>query len=80
MKNYHVVRNREDNSWEAKRENAERVSAKVGTQREAEALAKQFCSNAGGGEVVIHGRDGKIRDKDTVFPGNDPCPPIDQKH
>ncbi len=29
-------------------------------------------------EVVIHGRDGKIRDKDSY--GNDPCPPKDTKH
>jgi len=29
-------------------------------------------------EVVIHGRDGKIRDKDSY--GNDPNPPQDKKH
>lgn len=29
-------------------------------------------------EVVIHGRDGKIRDKDSY--GNDPMPPRDKKH
>jgi hypothetical protein len=29
-------------------------------------------------EVVIHGRDGKIRDKDSY--GNDPYPPKDRKH
>lgn len=29
-------------------------------------------------EVVIHGRDGKIRDKDSY--GNDPHPPKDKKH
>jgi antitoxin component HigA of HigAB toxin-antitoxin module len=29
-------------------------------------------------EVVIHGRDGKIRDKDSY--GNDPHPPRDKKH
>ena len=28
-------------------------------------------------EVVIHGRDGKIRDSDSY--GNDPCPPRDQR-
>jgi hypothetical protein len=27
--------------------------------------------------VVIHGRDGKIRDKDSY--GHDPCPPKDKK-
>lgn len=29
-------------------------------------------------EVVIHGRDGNIRDKDSY--GNDPCPSRDKKH
>jgi len=36
-------------------------------------LAKQNKS-----EVVIHGRDGKIRDKDSYGP--DPHPPKDKKH
>ena len=34
---------------------------------------------AGGGEVRIHGRDGAIRDADTVAPGNDPSPPRDKR-
>lgn len=34
----------------------------------------------GGGEVRIHGRDGKIRDSDTVPPGRDPHPPKDTRH
>ena len=29
-------------------------------------------------EVVIHGRNGKIRDSDSY--GNDPNPPMDKKH
>ena len=29
-------------------------------------------------KVVIHGRDGKIRDKDSY--GNDPIPPRDRKY
>lgn len=32
----------------------------------------------GGGELSIHGRDGGIRSKNTVPPGNDPYPPIDK--
>ncbi|WP_232425744.1 DUF2188 domain-containing protein [Mycobacterium sp. JS623] len=31
--------------------------------------------HSGGGEVRVHGRDGKIRDSNTVDPGNDPFPP-----
>ena len=39
-----------------------------------------MSANSGGGEVRIHRRDGKIRDSDTVAPGNDPFPPRDKKH
>lgn len=71
MPNYHVVKNKETDLWEAKKENSSRVSATADTQKEAEKLAKKFLSNAGGGEVRIHGLDGKIRDSDTVEPGNE---------
>ncbi|MFN3256916.1 MAG: DUF2188 domain-containing protein [Ilumatobacter sp.] len=33
-----------------------------------------------GGEVRIHGKDGRIRDSDTVAPGRDPNPPRDTRH
>lgn len=80
MPNYHVTKNRQENDWQVKREGAERISAKADTQKEAEALAKEFCSNAGGGEVRIHSPKGPIRDSDTVAPGHDPYPPIDKRH
>jgi len=79
MSNYHVTKNRDIGQWSIKRAGAERVSDYVDTQREAELLAKQFAENSGGGEVRIHGLDGKIRDSDTVPPGNDPNPPRDTK-
>ena len=77
MSNYHVTKN-QDGGWNVKRENSERASKIVETQNIAEQLAKQYSSNSGGGEVRIHGLDGKIRDSDTVKPGNDPCPPKDK--
>lgn len=49
-----------------------RASAHTNTQAAAISRAKEIVSNAGGGEVSIHGRDGKVRAKDTVEPGNDP--------
>ena len=79
MSNYHVVKNQFD-GWDAKKTGSQRASASVNTQKEAEQLAKQYSSNSGGGEVRIHGLDGKIRDSDTVKPGNDPNPPKDKKH
>jgi hypothetical protein len=50
------------------------------TQTNAERAAKRDLAHKGGGEVVIHGRDGRIRDKDTVKPAKDPYPPKDKKH
>lgn len=75
----HVVKNQKG-GWAVKAGGAKRASATEKTQAQAEKTAKNIVGNAGGGEVIIHGRDGKIRDKDTVAPGNDPNPPKDKKH
>lgn len=75
----HVVKNPKA-GWDVKAGGAKRASATEKTQARAEETAKKIVSNAGGGEVIIHGRDGRIRDKDTVAPGNDPNPPKDKKH
>lgn len=75
----HVVKNPKS-GWDVKTGGATRVSAHEKTQADAERAAKKIVGNAGGGEVVIPGRDGRIRDKDTVAPGNDPNPPKDKKH
>ena len=80
MANYHVTKDKGSGEWKAKREGAERVAGYYDTQAEAEKAAKEMSANSGGGEVRIHGLDGKIRDSDTVSPGNDPTPPIDKKH
>ena len=80
MSNYHISKDKETKEWNIKKEGAERISATADTHREAEKLAKEFSANSGGGEVRIHGLDGKIRDSDTVYPGNDPCPPKDKKN
>jgi hypothetical protein len=50
-----------------------RPSTQAATIAKAITVAKKNQS-----EVVIHGRDGKIRDKDSY--GNDPVPPRDKKH
>jgi hypothetical protein len=79
MANYHISRNKETKQWRIKKEGAERTSDFAYTQQRAERLAKQFAATSGGGEVRIHGLNGKIRDSDTVKPANDPCPPKDRK-
>ena len=80
MPNYHVSKNKDTGDWSVKRAGASRVSGNFDTQRSAEVSAKNFARNSGGGEVRIHGLDGKIRDSDTVPPARDPHPPIDKKH
>ncbi len=73
----HVVKR--GGNWVAEREGAKRVSAREPTQGEIERRAKEIARNTGGAEVVIHRRDGVIRDSDTVGK-RDPNPPRDKKH
>lgn len=70
----HVVPN-PGGGWDVKKPDAARSGAHTGTQREATQRATEIVRNSGGGEVRIHGRDGQIRDSNTVAPGNDPYPP-----
>lgn len=78
MSNYHVTKRLYE--WAAIKENAERVSGYFSTQAEAEKQAKVLSSHSGGGEVRIHGLDGRIRDSDTVKPAHDQFPPRDKRH
>lgn len=75
----HVTR-RPDGKWQEKPEGASRAGSVTQTQSEAAANARDKLQRTpGGGEVVIHGRDGKIRDADTIN-RRDPFPPRDSKH
>ncbi len=66
-----MVSPRSDGQWENKRNDAERASSVHRTQREAENAARENLKNQGGGELITRGRDGKIRSKDTISPGNE---------
>ncbi|MFH1525993.1 MAG: DUF2188 domain-containing protein [Bacteroidota bacterium] len=74
-KNQHVVHHK--NGWAVKGEGNSRPSSVHTTQKKAIDSARDIAINQKS-EVVIHGRDGKIRDKDSY--GNDPHPPKDKKH
>jgi hypothetical protein len=80
MANYHVAKDKETNKWNIQKEGGLRSSGSADTQKEAEKIAKQYSANSGGGEVRIHGLNGKIRDSDTVKPGNDPKSSKDTKY
>lgn len=70
----HVVQN-SGGGWDVKKPGASRASAHADTQKQAAQRAAEIVGKSGGGEVRIHGRDGKIRDSTTIAPGNDPYPP-----
>lgn len=76
--NRHVVPDGEG-GWKVQKPGAGRASSTHDTQADAINRAREIVGNAGGGEIRIHGRDGKIRDSDIVAPGNDPHPPRDRK-
>lgn len=74
-KNQHVVPH--NGSWGVKGAGNKKVTEVSPTQAQAINRAKSIAKNQGS-EVVIHGRNGKIRDKDSY--GGDPNPPKDRKH
>lgn len=74
-KNVHVVPN--DGKWSVKQEGRATPLSTHQTQAAA-ANAGRAVAKANASELVIHARNGQIRDKDSY--GNDPCPPRDQKH
>lgn len=66
-----------EDGWAVRKSGSERVSSIHRTQNAAINRAIPGAK-ADKSEVVIHGRDGKIRDKDSY--GNDPHPPGDKRH
>lgn len=57
-----------DGGWKVEHPHAERASARTTTQAEAIARAHEIVANSGGGEVVIHRPNGRIRESDSVQP------------
>ncbi len=71
---------RRDGQWVNKLNGAQRASSVHDTQQAAINAARDMLQNQGGGELTTMGRNGQIRSKDTIPPGNDPCPPKDKEH
>ena len=69
-KGQHVVPR--DSKWAVRRTGSNRVTRRFDTQREAIDAARELARKQGT-EVFIHGRDGRIRERDTY--GADPFPP-----
>lgn len=66
-----------DGQWAVRSSGASRVGSIHDTQQAAIKAAIRGAKSAEA-EVVIHGRDGRIRDKDSY--GKDSCPPKDKCH
>jgi hypothetical protein len=75
-----TVFRRDDGQWANKRNDSDRASSLHRTQADAISSARNMLGNQGGGELTTKGRDGVIRSKDTIAPGNDPVPPRDREH
>lgn len=70
MPGQHVVQR--DEGWAVRGEGNTRDTSHHDTQAKAIDAARQIAHNQGS-ELVVHGRDGRIRSKDSH--GNDPYPP-----
>jgi hypothetical protein len=79
-KDIHVIPHK--NGWATKIEGAQRAGVVVNTQREAIEHARNQAQRQRAEvvihRIVIHRKDGTIRDSDSY--GNDPNPPKDKKH
>lgn len=64
MPTIHVVPH--DGRWAAKHEGESEPILTRDTEAEAEQAAKAHAREHGDVEVVIHGRDGRVRDSDTM--------------
>lgn len=71
MAHQHVVQ-RDDGTWAVRGEGNGRDTSRHDTQNQAQERAKEIAVNQRG-DVITHGRDGKIRARDSY--GNDPFPP-----
>lgn len=67
-----IVYKNADGDWANKKLQNEKATSLHKTQKAAENTARIQIKKEGGGELITKGRDGKIRSKDTIAPGNDP--------
>jgi len=70
-KNHHIVP-RSAGGWAVKADRAKRAFSTHRTQQEAISRGRELSRNQGT-ELLIHGKDGRIRERDSH--GGDPFPP-----
>lgn len=69
--NQHVTPHK-NGGWQVRGAGNSRATARTSTQAEAYQIAKAIATNKHS-EVVVHGKNGRIREKNSF--GNDPFPP-----
>ena len=74
-KTQHVVKSA-DGGWAVKKGGSARATKVYETQKEAITHGREIAKSQKA-EFYIHGKDGKIREKDSY--GRDPLPPKDKK-
>ncbi len=75
-KSYHVIA-KSDGQWSVKRTGADRVTGKFSTQKEAEQEARNIIKRSGGGEIIVHKKDGRVSTRVTLSSNQNP--PKDSK-
>lgn len=68
--NQHVVPR--DGEWAVRKEGSSRDTSRFSTQEEAIRAGRRIARNQGS-ELLVHGRDGRIRERRSY--GDDPHPP-----
>lgn len=71
----HVVKN-PSGGWAVKKGGSEKATKVCDTQKEAISYGREIAKSQGA-EFYIHGKDGRIREKDSY--GSDPNPPKDRR-
>lgn len=66
-----VVPNKDRGGWDVVKEDHERASAHTDTKKDAVDAGREIVGNAGGGELRIQDKHGKLIDSDTIKPGRE---------
>jgi hypothetical protein len=69
---YHVIA-KSNGEWSVKRTGAERALRNFPTKKGAVTTARELVTKSGGGEIIIHEKDGRVSKRDSF--SNDPNPP-----
>jgi hypothetical protein len=55
--------------WDVTKPGASRASSHHSSEADARSAARRYLERSGGGELIVHGRDGRVYEKDSVSHG-----------